>query len=226
MDEKKIHQLQLKNVSYKYGKDAKAKQILQHTNYTFESGKMYAILGKSGVGKSTTLSLLGAIDYPQEGEIIFDGRDIRLIGYENYRKNIVSIIFQDYNLLSYLNGYENIKLVMGKNSDKNKIDNFLKNVGIDSDTALRNVKKLSGGEQQRIAIARAFAMDSKIILADEPTGNLDLETSEEIINILLKMAHEEGKCVIAVTHTLELARKADIALEFKEGRVYEFEGKW
>ncbi len=182
---------------------------------------MYAILGKSGVGKSTTLALLGSLDLPQEGEILYDGRNIREIGFEKYRKHVVSIVFQDYNLLPYLNGYENVALVTKKKYGRQKIEGFLKAVGIDEKTARRNVRKLSGGEQQRIAMARALAMDSKMILADEPTGNLDLETADEIIEILFRLAHDDGKCVIVVTHTLGLAERADVVLKLEKGRLEE-----
>lgn len=222
-DKRKDNFLEMKDITYQYGKGEDANSILDGVNYTFCSGNMYAILGKSGAGKSTTLALLGALDYPATGAVLYNGRDIKDIGYEAYRRNIVSIIFQDYNLLPYLNGYENIALAMetakGKGACKDKIDNYLKAVGIEKKTAERNVRRISGGEQQRIAIARALAMDSKIILADEPTGNLDAETSKDIIDILYQTASEQGKCVIAVTHTLELAQRADVVLRIEEQKI-------
>ena len=221
MENREIHRLEMKSIGYRYGRKENSRFILQNATYIFESGKMYAILGKSGVGKSTTLALLGSLDLPQEGEILYDGRNIREIGFEKYRKHVVSIVFQDYNLLPYLNGYENVALVTKKKYGRQKIEGFLKAVGIDEKTARRNVRKLSGGEQQRIAMARALAMDSKMILADEPTGNLDLETADEIIEILFRLAHDDGKCVIVVTHTLVLAERADVVLKLKEGRLEE-----
>ncbi len=208
--------LEMKNVTYQYGKGSERNVILENQSYSFSSGTMYAIQGKSGVGKSTTLAVLGALDYPNRGEVLYNGESIKKIGYEKYRRNIVSIIFQDYNLLPYLNGYQNIELAIrlakGTKASAGQIEEYLKAVGISDEIARRNVRKMSGGEQQRIAIARALAMDSKIILADEPTGNLDLDTAEEIIDILYEMANIQGKCVIAVTHTPELAQRADVVL--------------
>lgn len=217
------HYLEMQNVSYWYKGDKEKRWILQNVSYTFESGKMYAILGKSGAGKSTTLALLGRLDEPKQGGIFYDKKPIKEIRYEVYRRDIIGMIFQDYNLLPYLNGYQNIEIAMrlskGKRVDKRSIEKYLEDVNIDNAIAERNVRRLSGGEQQRIAIARALAMDSKIILADEPTGNLDQETAQEIIEILVSMAHEAGKCVIAVTHTPELAQKSDVVLKIDKGKI-------
>ena len=145
MENREIHRLEMKSISYRYGRKENSRFILQNATYIFESGKMYAILGKSGVGKSTTLALLGSLDLPQEGEILYDGRNIREIGFEKYRKHVVSIVFQDYNLLPYLNGYENVALVTKKKYGRQKIEGFLKEVGIDEKNDRLNGMKHSGG---------------------------------------------------------------------------------
>lgn len=219
MENREIHRLEMKSISYRYGRKENSRFILQNATYIFESGKMYAILGKSGVGKSTTLALLGSLDLPQEGEILYDGRNIREIGFEKYRKHVVSIVFQDYNLLPYLNGYENVALVTKKKYGRQKIEGFLKAVGIDEKTARRNVRKLSGGEQQRIAMARALAMDSKMILADEPTGNLDEASGRIVMELLTGLQKEMHKTLILVTHDKEIADYCDRTIMIRDGRI-------
>ena len=156
---------------------------------------------------------MAGLDEPNEGEILFEGTNIKAKGYEHHRKHNVSIVFQNYNLIDYLTAYENIKIV-NKNADKD----LLKKLGLKEDEINRNVLKLSGGQQQRVAFARALASDSSIILADEPTGNLDSNTANEITEILKSSAHNYGKCVIVVTHSKELANSADVVLNLKDGK--------
>jgi hypothetical protein len=204
--------LEIKNVTYGY-KDAETK-VLSSVNYSFEIGKFYAIIGKSGTGKSTLLSLLAGLDKPEEGEILFKDENIEKTGYTNHRKNNISLVFQNYNLIDYLTPLENIRLVNNKASG-----DILNELGLDNQQIRRNVMKLSGGQQQRVAIGRALVSEAPIILADEPTGNLDEHTASEIIAILKKLAKERNKCVIVVTHSKEVARAADTVLELNNKKL-------
>ncbi len=207
--------LELKNVSYAY---EKGKAVLQNISGSLETGKMYAILGPSGSGKTTLLSLLGGLDVPTQGGVLFDGEDIAAKGLEHHRRNHISLIFQSYNLIDYMTPVENVRLTA-------KLDAapILERLGLTKDETQRNVLKLSGGQQQRVAIARALASDAPVILADEPTGNLDADTAEEITAILKESAHAFGKCVVVVTHSGEVAKQADVVLEIKRGHLKERE---
>ena len=207
--------LELKNVSYAY---EKGKAVLQNVSGSLETGKMYAILGPSGSGKTTLLSLLGGLDVPTQGSVMFDGEDIAAKGLEHHRRNHISLIFQSYNLIDYMTPVENVRLTA-------KLDAapILERLGLEQDEITRNVLKLSGGQQQRVAIARALASDALVILADEPTGNLDADTAEEITAILKESAHAFGKCVVVMTHSGEVAKQADVVLEIKRGHLKERE---
>lgn len=207
--------LELKNVSYAY---EKGKAVLQNVSAELETGKMYAILGPSGSGKTTLLSLLGGLDVPTQGSVLFDGEDIAEKGLEHHRRNHISLIFQSYNLIDYMTPVDNVRLTA-------KLDAapILERLGLEQDEITRNVLKLSGGQQQRVAIARALASDAPVILADEPTGNLDADTAEEITAILKESAHAFGKCVVVVTHSGEVAKQADVVLEIKRGHLKERE---
>ena len=203
--------LALNKVNYSY---TNGKKILNNISMEFEKGKFYTILGVSGSGKTTLLSLLAGLDEPQSGKILYNNQDIRDKGYENHRKNYVSLIFQNYNLIDYMTPLENLKIVNPK-ADKT----ILNELGLKDDEIKRNVLKLSGGQQQRVAIARTLVANSPVILADEPTGNLDSDTEEEIIEILKTSAHKHGKCVIVVTHSKDLANKSDVILELKDKKL-------
>ena len=207
--------LELKNVSYAY---EKGKAVLQNVSGSLETGKMYAILGPSGSGKTTLLSLLGGLDVPTQGSVLFDGEDIAAKGLEHHRRNHISLIFQSYNLIDYMTPVENVRLTA-------KLDAapILERLGLEQDEITRNVLKLSGGQQQRVAIARALASDAPVILADEPTGNLDADTAEEITAVLKESTHAFGKCVVVVTHSGEVAKQADVVLEIKRGHLKERE---
>ena len=202
--------LELKDVSYYY----KDKTILNHVTYQFKKGVMYAILGSSGSGKTTLLSLLAGLDVPVEGTVCVAGEDILQRGLNAHRKDHVSLVFQNYNLIDYLTPVENVKL-----GGKADAEELLAQMGIDEAQRKRNVMQLSGGQQQRVAIARALASKAPILLADEPTGNLDEDTANEIISIFQKLAHEQEKCVVVVTHSRELAEQADIVLRLKKGKI-------
>lgn len=207
--------LELKNVSYAY---EKGKAVLQNVSAELETGKMYAILGPSGSGKTTLLSLLGGLDVPTQGSVLFDGEDIMAKGLEHHRRNHISLIFQSYNLIDYMTPVENVRLTAKLDATP-----ILERLGLEQDEIARNVLKLSGGQQQRVAIARALASDAPVILADEPTGNLDADTAEEITAILKESAHTFGKCVVVVTHSGEVAKQADVVLEIKRGHLKERE---
>lgn len=202
---------EMNNIRYSY--DNK-RNVLNGINMALEEGKMYAILGQSGCGKTTLLSLLGGLDSPIDGQILYDGQDIEKLGLANHRKNNVAFIFQSYNLIDYLTPKENVALTA-----KLSPQPILEGVGLTEEECKRNVLKLSGGQQQRVAIARALASDTKVILVDEPTGNLDEDTAAEIISILKECAHEMNKCVIIVTHSNDLAKQADTIFRLKKGKM-------
>lgn len=193
---------------------------------SFESGKFYSILGQSGSGKTTLLSLLSGLDTIEEGDILYNGESIKKIGYNKYRNSYVNIIFQSYNLIPYMTAYENVEVALdiagiklSKEDKKEKILSTLNELGIDNSAAFRTVLKLSGGEQQRVAIARCLVTDIPFIMADEPTGNLDEDTEKKIIDIFKKLA-KQGKGVIVVTHSKELAESSDKIYHIKGGGVY------
>lgn len=211
--------LELKDLTYSYPNAEYVNledKILSSVNYEFEEGKFYAIVGKSGTGKSTLLSLLAGLDEPKKGDIFFKEHSLEDIGYSDYRKNNISIVFQNYNLIDYLTPMENVRLV-----NKNAKEDILYELGLEDSQINRNINMLSGGQQQRVAIARALASDTPVILADEPTGNLDENTSAEIVDIFKKLAKEKNKCVIVVTHSNELANSADVILELKNKKLNE-----
>ena len=191
--------LEIKNVSYSYANSKE--KVLSGVNQKFELGKFYAIVGKSGAGKSTLLSLLAGLDKPQTGQILFKNEDIQKKGYSNHRKNNISLVFQNYNLIDYLSPIENIRLV-----NKSADESILFELGLDKKQIKRNVMKLSGGQQQRVAIARAVVNEPAILLCDEPTGNLDPTNSWEIMK-LLEEANERGTTVLVVTHNQEIVNE-------------------
>ena len=206
--------LEMKNIYYAY-KSKKDKTILNDISFAFKDGIFYSIIGSSGAGKTTLLSLLAGLDTPVKGAVLCNGEDIQKKGLNYHRKHQISLVFQNYNLIEYLTAEENVMLGGGRNPET-----LLKEVGIEQEDWKRNVLRLSGGQQQRVAIARALASDAGILLADEPTGNLDETTAEEITELLKRTAHERGKCVIAVTHSRSLAKEADEVLEIKDGKLY------
>ncbi|MGC0305271.1 ABC transporter ATP-binding subunit Vex2 [Streptococcus sp. CL6.35] len=206
--------LQLQDVTYRYKNTAEA--VLYQINYHFEPGKFYSIIGESGAGKSTLLSLLAGLDSPVEGSILFQGEDIRKKGYSYHRMHHISLVFQNYNLIDYLSPLENIRLVNKKASKDTLLE-----LGLDESQIKRNVLQLSGGQQQRVAIARSLVSEAPVILADEPTGNLDPKTAGDIVELLKSLAQKIGKCVIVVTHSKEVAQASDITLELKDKKLTE-----
>ncbi len=209
--------LEFKNVNYSYKDAGKELIILDSVDFNFESGKFYTILGASGSGKTTALSLASALDSPKSGEILYEGKDIKKIGLTNYRNQHIGIVFQAYNLINYMTGIQNIVTAMEITRNeipdrKQKAYELIEKVGLKREEGERSVLNLSGGQQQRVAIARALSTNAKIILADEPTGNLDSKTSVDIIKLFQKLAHEDNKCIIMVTHSLEIASMSDVII--------------
>ena len=203
--------LEISNVKYTY--DGK-QSVLKGISAQVEQGKMYAILGPSGCGKTTLLSLLGGLDCPSSGSILYEGQDIAKTGLAAHRRSHVSFVFQAYNLIDYLTPMENVALT----SNLPPLP-ILERLGLTKEEAKRNVLKLSGGQQQRVAIARALASEAPVILADEPTGNLDEDTAHGITKILSESAHQMNKCVVIVTHSNELAKEADVIFRLKKGEL-------
>ncbi len=201
--------LSLQNISFAYDK----MPVLKDISYEFEKGKMYCIIGKSGAGKTTLLSLLSGLAIPTAGEIFYDGKSIAKIDKYTFRSKYIGVVFQSFNLITKYTALENVVLSMDvagyKTKDKqSRALELLESVGLDEDEANRRVLKLSGGQQQRVAIARALSYDPDIILADEPTGNLDRDTQKEIIEIFRELANQ-GKCVILVSHSSDVADMCD-----------------
>ncbi|WP_040329091.1 ABC transporter ATP-binding protein [Clostridium ihumii] len=214
--------LSLKDISYRY--EGAKKEVFNNVNIDFEQGKVYGVIGKSGAGKSTLLSLISGLDICESGEILYKDKNLREIDRDNYRAKNIGVIFQGYNLLLNATARENISLSMNISNVKEQnesefVYSLLKDVGIDSDKANRKILELSGGEQQRVGIARALAHNPDIIIADEPTGNLDSETEEKIMNILLSLAHKSNKCVIIVTHSKKVCTYLDEIWGLKDGKL-------
>lgn len=202
--------LSLKNVSFAYERTP----ILENLSFEFEKGKTYCITGKSGAGKTTLLSILSGLASPTKGEIFYNDKSIAKLDKYKYRSKYIGVIFQNFNLLTKFTALENVVLSMDisgvKMKDKKqKALELLNSVGLDEDEANRRVLKLSGGQQQRVAVARALSYDPDIILADEPTGNLDVETQDEIMEIFKNLA-KNGKCVIIVSHSPQVAEACDV----------------
>ena len=214
------------NVSYSYRTRYQTVHAVRDATCRFDQGKLYAITGESGSGKSTLLSLLAGLDLPDEGEIKVDDVDMREINRNDFRKSSASVVYQAFHLLPLLTLAENVMLPMelnhaNKTERKAKAAELLEKVGIPKEAHRKYPKMMSGGEQQRVAVARCLAAGGKIILADEPTGNLDTENSNMIMGILLRLAREDDYLVIVVTHNADIAEQADIEYRMKDGTITE-----
>lgn len=221
--------LETKEINYFYQDGDQRRFILREVDTSFETGKFYAILGQSGSGKTTFLSLLSALESPKSGEVLYKEENLQSIGLHQYRRNNIGIVFQSYNLIPHYTAVENILIAMDitENTlpeDKESVAyNLLDFIGITKGKADRLVTQLSGGEQQRVAIARALSTNVDLILADEPTGNLDEEIESEIITIFKSLAHQHNKCVIVVTHSNQIAEHADEILYLRQGSLTHLE---
>ncbi len=215
---------EVKNVDYEYKSKYQTVKALTDISYEFESGCFHAIVGRSGSGKTTLLSLLAGLDLPTQGEILFDGKATKDIDRSELRRKDISVIYQSFNLFPLLTARENVMYPMQLNKVKKKeaekrAEELLLSVGLKEKIFKQFPKMMSGGEQQRVAVARALACESKVILADEPTGNLDSENGKTVIKILKSLAHEKGKCVIVITHDEGIAEGADRVLRISDGKV-------
>ena len=218
--------LNVRDVVFRYESKYQTTEVLKGVSCDFEEGRFYAIVGKSGSGKSTLLSLMAGLLLPAEGQILYNGTPTSSLDLNRYRRENAAVVYQSFRLLPLLTAEENVAYPMelrgvrGKEARK-RADALIRKVGLPDDVLHRFPDMLSGGEQQRVAIARAISMDSKLLFADEPTGNLDTESGNVIIDLLLSLAHNDGYCVIVVTHDLEIAAKADCVLRMRDGMLVE-----
>lgn len=214
--------LSFENVCFSYKDGGRKLDVLKNANVEFKEGTFYAVVGPSGSGKTTTLALAGGLDTPQSGKVIYTGKDIKKFGLTKFRRFAVAMVFQNYNLISYMTALENVEMAMeiNKNNVKNRRQEaieILKKLGLTEEESKRNVRHLSGGQQQRVAVARAIASRAPIILADEPTGNLDAVTAADIVKLFKELAADYGKCVIVVTHSDDVSKCADEVFRFGSG---------
>lgn len=217
--------LKVENINYGYVDGGFRREILKDLSYEFEEGKFYTILGPSGSGKTTLLSILAGLDKQESGTVSYDGVSLEKLGLYKYRRNKIGVVFQAYNLVPYLTGIENIEVAMTETDNKIPKNRkeigyaLLEKFGIVKSKADRLVTHLSGGEQQRVAIARALAANVDLIFADEPTGNLDSATEDEIISIFRMLTEKFGKTVIVVTHSNEVSKLADHRVFLQNGKL-------
>lgn len=214
--------ISLKSVQYAYRNKYQTVQALKDINCSFEQGVMYAIVGKSGSGKSTMLSLMAGLDLPDEGDVLFQGTSTRTLNLDTFRRNDVAMIYQSFRLFPLLTALENVMYPMELHGlrprdAKKRAEECIRSVDLTDAEFNRFPSMLSGGEQQRIAIARALAMDTGIILADEPTGNLDSATSRNIMSLLAQLAHERNYCVVVVTHDTGVLDLTDVTYQMRDG---------
>ena len=195
-------------------------EAVRDFNLEVKKGEFVTFLGPSGCGKTTLLSLLGGLDLPKAGQVLFEGQEVRKKELEEHRRSHISFVFQNYNLIDYMTPVENVELTARQEALP-----ILEKLGLSREEAKRNVLKLSGGQQQRVAIARALASGNPVILADEPTGNLDEDMAKEITGIFQEAAKEYDKCVVIVSHSNEVAKQADVVLEMDHGKLNRVEAK-
>lgn len=213
--------LEIRDLTHTYSDGQNPVEVLKKVSATFESGNLYAIVGESGSGKTTLISLISALEQIQSGEVLYNGQDIRAIGAQKFRQHYVNVVFQAFNLIKYMTARENVEVGLDfsghTDNEKERAYELLKEVGISRAQSDNLVQKLSGGQQQRVAIARSMAGEVPIIVADEPTGNLDEKTEAKILQIFKKLA-DSGKIVIVVTHSQNVASHADaIVYQMKDG---------
>ncbi|MDF2542354.1 MAG: hypothetical protein K0S47_2072 [Herbinix sp.] len=214
----------MKNVSYIYKSKYQSVEAVKKVNLTINQGKVYAVIGKSGSGKSTLLSMMAGISLPSEGDIFYNGDSVKKLNMEEYRRDKTSVIYQTFNLFPLMTVIENVIYPLELKGMKYKevkgiAENHLGSVGLDEQYYMRFPNMLSGGERQRVAIARALATGSKLLLADEPTGNLDVANTDVVFKLLTDLAHQDNLAVVIVTHDLAIANKADIVLQMQDGNL-------
>ena len=219
-----MEKIRVENVSYSYQNQYQKIEAVKEVSCSFEAGNMYAITGESGSGKSTFLSLLAGLDCPESGKILVEGENLLEMDRDAYRRKQISVVYQAFHLFPLLNAVENVMYPMelqgiSRREARKQAEDCLREVGLGEKIFHQYPKMMSGGEQQRVAIARAMAAQGRILLADEPTGNLDSENEAHIVELLGKLAHERDYLVIVVTHNPEVARQADVCLKMKDGRM-------
>ena len=219
-----MERIKAESVSYSYQNKYQTVEAVKDVTCTFETGKMYVITGESGSGKSTFLSLLAGLDIPKNGTITVDGEDLSRIDRDAYRREKVAVIYQAFHLFPLLTALENVMYPLeiqgvARKEARERAKEYLREVGIDEKKFGKYPRMMSGGEQQRTAVARAMASGGRIILADEPTGNLDTENEEKIVELLISLAHDRGFTVVMVTHNRQIADRADVSLVMKDGRM-------
>lgn len=219
-----MERIKVESVSYSYQNKYQTVEAVKDVTCTFETGKMYVITGESGSGKSTFLSLLAGLDIPKSGTITVDGEDLSRMDRDAYRREKVAVIYQAFHLFPLLTALENVMYPLeiqgvARKEARVRAAEYLKEVGIDEKKFGKYPRMMSGGEQQRTAVARAMASGGRIILADEPTGNLDTENEEKIVELLISLAHDWGFTVVMVTHNRQIADRADVRLVMKDGRM-------
>ena len=219
-----MERIKVESVSYSYQNKYQTVEAVKEVTCTFETGKMYVITGESGSGKSTFLSLLAGLDIPKNGTITVDGEDLSRIDRDAYRREKVAVIYQAFHLFPLLTALENVMYPLeiqgvARKEARERAKEYLKEVGIDEKKFGKYPRMMSGGEQQRTAVARAMASGGRILLADEPTGNLDTENEEKIVELLISLAHDRDFTVIMVTHNRQIAERADVRLVMKDGRM-------
>lgn len=217
--------ISLNSVRYAYSNKYQTVEALKDVSCSFEQGLIYAIVGKSGSGKSTMLSLMAGLDIPNEGDVLFRGISTRTIDRDAFRRKDVAIIYQNFRLFPLLTALENVMYPMElqgvrPREAKKRAEEYIRSVDLTDAVFNRFPSMLSGGEQQRVAIARALAMDTDLILADEPTGNLDSTTSRNIIALLARLAHERNYCVVVVTHDMSLLEMIDVTYYMRDGILF------
>ncbi|MBR5942466.1 MAG: ABC transporter ATP-binding protein [Clostridia bacterium] len=218
--------LELRDVRYVYKNKYRSVEAINGINYDFEAGKVYALMGRSGSGKTTLLSLMAGLDLPTSGQVVREGVPTSETDLEKYRRENVSVIYQDFRLFPLLTAAENVMYPMELRGvkpaeAKRRAAELIESVGLPDSVLDRFPPMLSGGEQQRVAIARALGMETKILLADEPTGNLDEDNSANVFEILRRLAHDDGYCVIIVTHDEAIGQKADVTVRIRDGVIAE-----
>ena len=216
--------LSVQQVSFSYRTKYQTVHAVKEVSCSMEPGFLYALVGKSGSGKTTFLSLLAGLEKPDTGTILFCGSDLGTMDIDEYRRSYASVIYQNFNLFPFLSVLENVMYPMllnkqAKTQAENRAKEVLRQVGLDAHYWKRLPAMLSGGEQQRVAIARTLANDTKLILADEPTGNLDSENTRNIVDLLKRLAHENGCTVVVVTHDEAVADAADYVYRMDSGRL-------
>ena len=219
-----MERIKVESVSYSYQNKYQTVEAVKEVTCTFETGKMYVITGESGSGKSTFLSLLAGLDIPKNGTITVDGEDLSRIDRDAYRREKVAVIYQAFHLFPLLTALENVMYPLeiqgvARKEARERAEEYLKEVGIDEKKFGKYPRMMSGGEQQRTAVAWAMASGGRILLADEPTGNLDTENEEKIVELLISLAHDRDFTVIMVTHNRQIAERADVRLVMKDGRM-------